>query len=400
MPKGSERRLRRAATLRLTLQSDGEVVVHSEGRDIHCGPQALAILDAFSSERSVSEVLESLGSTVRGPAEWVQLAATIQRLAEAGVLVADGAQAAPNVPAGWDSPSRHISMLDDDVRTTAYLRAIEATVKATDTVVDLGTGTGVLAVAAAKAGARHVYAIEASGIADGAAAVIHANGLSDRVTLVRGWSTRVSLPERGTLLVSEIIGSDPLDEGVVPFVRDARTRLLDPSARVLPTRLQVLAYPASVDDAFLSRNAFGLSSTEGWTRQYGIDFTPLAGLHRGGRMLVASNRVREWAELARPLRLHDIDFSADTIEDDVEIRGTVHTTGTATALVMFFRLELCEGVSLSTEPATSTERTSWRNAVWFNPAGPRLSAGTTFALTYRRVGQHRDLALRLDADEA
>ena len=64
-----------------------------------------------------------------------------------------------------------VKMLNDRARTDAFIRAIEATVRPGDVVVDLGTGTGVLALAAARAGARRVYAIEASGVGRAARSV-------------------------------------------------------------------------------------------------------------------------------------------------------------------------------------------------------------------------------------
>ena len=76
-----------------------------------------------------------------------------------------------------------------------------------------------LAVAAARAGARHVYAIEATPLAHEAREVVRANGLEDRVTVVEGWSTRISLPERASVAVSEILGSDALEERVLPCSR-------------------------------------------------------------------------------------------------------------------------------------------------------------------------------------
>jgi predicted RNA methylase len=68
-----------------------------------------------------------------------------------------------------------------------------------------------LAIAAACA-SSHVYAIEASGIGKLAKAIFKANGLADRITLIEGWSTQVNLPEKADVLISEIIGNEPLGE--------------------------------------------------------------------------------------------------------------------------------------------------------------------------------------------
>jgi len=85
----------------------------------------------------------------------------------------------------FGSPYLHERMLLDKIRCDAYREAIQGTVKPGDVVVDLGAGTGLLSFFAAQAGARHVYAIEMSGIAEVAAELIEANGFRDRITLIR-----------------------------------------------------------------------------------------------------------------------------------------------------------------------------------------------------------------------
>src|SRR5579862_3768931 len=94
------------------------------------------------------------------------------------------------------SPYAHEKMLMDKTRCDAYQDAIQRTVKPGDVVVDLGAGTGLLSFFAVQAGARHVYAIEASAIADIAAELIEANGFRDRITLIRENSKNVRLPQR------------------------------------------------------------------------------------------------------------------------------------------------------------------------------------------------------------
>src|SRR2546425_4280598 len=82
----------------------------------------------------------------------------------------------PGMLEGFASPFAHEPMLLDKIRCDAYREAIQRTVKPGDVVVDLGTGTGLLSFFALQAGARHVYAIEMTGIADAAAELIEANG--------------------------------------------------------------------------------------------------------------------------------------------------------------------------------------------------------------------------------
>ena len=78
-------------------------------------------------------------------------------------------------------------MLRDRVRTESYKAAIELNPDAfrDKIVLDVGCGTGILSIFAAKAGASHVYAIDAAGVATYAREIVRTNGLSDKITVIR-----------------------------------------------------------------------------------------------------------------------------------------------------------------------------------------------------------------------
>ena len=137
----------------------------------------------------------------------------------------------------------HARLIADDRRNEAFRAAIAATVRPGDVVVDVGTGTGLLALYAVQAGAGRVYAVERGEVADLAERVIAANGAADRVVLVRGDSSEIELPEPADVLISELLWAAGLGEGQLSIVQDARRRLLRSSARVVPCALRLVVAP-------------------------------------------------------------------------------------------------------------------------------------------------------------
>ena len=239
--------------------ADGlEVVLDAAGRTtargpnglaIDCGPHGLDILGSFHAPASLDDGVARLARHAVSATGLAEMMTVVTRLREAGCLVSPGEAApAPRGPAGFAASAIHVSMLNDRARTDTFLRAIRDTVVPGDVVVDLGTGTGVLAIAAARAGAARVYAIEATGIADAAAAMFAASGVGDRISLIRGWSTDVTLDERAGVLITETLGNDPWEEGLLHLIADARRRLLRPDARLIPSRVRRLAQPVTVPE--------------------------------------------------------------------------------------------------------------------------------------------------------
>src|SRR5258707_10590172 len=97
----------------------------------------------------------------------------------------------------------HRQLLADEERTRAFRDAIRQTVTPEDVVLDLGTGTGVLAFFACEAGARRVYALEQQHTADAAVMLARTFGYAERLTVIHARSHDVELPEPATVLISE-----------------------------------------------------------------------------------------------------------------------------------------------------------------------------------------------------
>src|SRR5690242_9004894 len=152
----------------------------------------------------------------------------------------------PRTPGLFSSLNVQKNMLQDKVRNRAFKEAIFRNVKKGDVVVDLGTGTGILAIWAAQAGARKVYAIEETDVADVAEAVIKDNGFENVITVLKANSSEVTLPEPADVLIAEIVGHFLFEEGIVEAIAGVREVLLKPNARIIPASASVFAAPAEL----------------------------------------------------------------------------------------------------------------------------------------------------------
>ena len=365
--------------LRVRLDGIGHVLVDTPvGAVVDLGPDGFSILALLSKPRSLRETLAALGA-------WPKPAAgAVMQLVEAGAVADAGSL---GVRRGWADPVEHARMLHDNRRTSAYIAAIDAAVRPEDVVLDLGTGSGVLAVAAARAGARHVYAIEASDIADIAEQVFEANGVADRVTLLRGWSTQLELPEPATLFVSELIGSDPLEEDLLELTLDARRRLLAPGARLIPLGLDVFARPLAVplDDRRECR--VDREDVEEWRERYGMDFGPLWEVRRRDPDHWPSEgaMVASWPCLGPAVKLASLDltsFESPQVQAETEL--VVDEPGTVHAILLTFRAELHDGIGFDHEPLVGGF-SSWAFSTWFLPEPVEARAGTRLRVGYQRL---------------
>lgn len=131
-----------------------------------------------------------------------------------------------------------------DDRRRAYVAALREAAPGR-VVLDVGTGRDALwAVEAARAGAAHVYAIDAS---PGAAAAARraVSSFGGRVTVVEGLAAAVTLPVPAQVCVSEIVGNISSAEGAIPVLNDCRARLCAPDCVWIPFRARTMI--AAVD---------------------------------------------------------------------------------------------------------------------------------------------------------
>ena len=133
----------------------------------------------------------------------------------------------------------HRQYVEDRVRVADFRSAINEAVRPGDVVLDLACGTGILGLLACEAGAKRVYAIDEGGMAQLAREIAQANGFGDRVTVLKGMSTRIALPEPVDVVIADQIGRFGFEAGLFEYFADARRRFLKPSGRAVPASVSL-----------------------------------------------------------------------------------------------------------------------------------------------------------------
>jgi protein arginine N-methyltransferase 1 len=276
--------------------------------------------------------------------------------------------------------SHHEEMLSDSVRIEAYHRGIHQAVAPGDVVVDLGTGTGVLAFMASRAGAAKVYAVEHSDFIEVAREIGRRNGFTN-VEFVQANSREFVPPEPIDVLLHEQMGDELFNENMLANVLDLRDRVLAPGGRLLPSRFRLFVEPVSMRPDMRVRRFHNIELPDG------ID---LAGME--GSVVLAPYETDKFEQFwARPGSVaatigtpHPVlEFDLATLEgpDALARHHEFERVATADAIVdgvcVWFEAEFDDGTVLTTSPLAPN--TSWQNRMF--RLDREIHAGETLALT-------------------
>src|SRR3954467_14013850 len=139
--------------------------------------------------------------------------------------------------------ANHRSMALDRVRNERYARALAAVVNENSVVLDLGAGTGIHGMIAARLGARRVYLVEPEDVIAVAEEAVRTKQLQDVVRCVQGAVEDVEIPEPVDVIVSALTGNFLLSEDLLPVLFHARDRLLKPGGTLVPDQATIELVP-------------------------------------------------------------------------------------------------------------------------------------------------------------
>jgi SAM-dependent methyltransferase len=257
-------------------------------------------------------------------------------------------------------------MLRDSVRCEAFRRAIIDTVTPGCAVLDIGAGTGILSLFAAQAGARVVYAVEQTRIAELAQRIVSENGFGDRIHVLQGDMGTLELPEQVDVIVSEWLGGYGVDENLLPIVVLARDRWLKPGGRLIPET--VASWIAPAFDTFLQQDVDFWSS-----KPYGVDLNAI-GQATTRQLDCGRHHVKQEHILCDPQLMWELDSMAYSHEDANQpfrsrLEFVADRDGEFNALAAWFRAQLTKQIVLCNGP--SEQGTHWGRTMF--PVGRSIS---------------------------
>jgi protein arginine N-methyltransferase 1 len=236
-------------------------------------------------------------------------------------------------------------MLFDKQRMQFYYSAISTLIKKGHTVIDVGTGTGILAAFAEKAGADKIYAIDHScETLEHAKKIALSNNLRN-IEYHEMHSTEFNLDENDycnkvDVILHEQMGDCLFDEDMVSNIIDLRNRLLKKNGLILPNHFEFFVEPIQIDD---SRHVPFLSTLN----THGIDFAcmedEVTKQDRDYFHLRSSDPSFVKHMLCEPKPIYSIDLHTlveDEMPHTINCSRTITTSGRFDGYAVYFRVNV------------------------------------------------------------
>ncbi len=286
---------------------------------------------------------------------------------------------------GGQAPAWQFPMMNDSARNAAYEKAIAKAVRPGDHVLEIGTGSGLLAMMAARCGARHVTTCERiEPLADQARKIIAHNGFGGVVSVIPELSTDLAIPgdleDAADVLISEIVASDLIGEGILASIEDASARLLAPGARIVPARASIRGQLVGSPEI---ERYLRVGSVAGFNLEAFNEFSPTTLLPDD--LGVALDAYSE------PLDMFEFDFAAQRSfpSERKRLAATVTRDGRCHGVLQWIRLQLFDDVEIENSAPAAGDgigRGHWKRTLhaFAQPLDVKVGQSLGFAVAHNR----------------
>ena len=270
-------------------------------------------------------------------------------------------------------PRWHFEMLNDEKRNEAFERALTNAITPETIVLDIGSGTGLLAMMAARAGAKETITCEmVPQLAELARDTVELNGLADRIVTLDKKSTTLTIgdqmSQRASLLVTETVDCGLLGEGIVTSIAHARANLLTEDAQIVPCAATV--YAMLVESPRLRNLNFARTAA-------GFDVS-LVNRYATAQYFPVRLAAFEYTPLTGPFEVFNFDFVNGTIAAERKtITAPATRDGVGQCIIFWFNMRLDAANAISNEPGSTTH---WEQALQCLETEIPISAGDNISI--------------------
>jgi len=284
----------------------------------------------------------------------------------------------------------HEEMLKDEVRTLTYRNSMwhNKHLFKDKIVLDVGCGTGILSMFAAKAGAKQVIGVDMSSIVEHAKQIVEDNHLSDKVTILKGKVEEITLPDgidKVDIIISEWMGYCLFYESMLDTVLYARDKWLAPGGLMFPDRATL--YVTAIED-----RQYKDDKIYWWDDVYGFNMSAIGKVAVSEPLVdvVDRNQVVANSCLLKEIDIQtctkaDIPFQSDFL---IQLKRNDYVQ----ALVTFFNIEFThchKRVGFSTAP--EAPYTHWKQTVFYLQDYLTCKKGEELSGTFKMTPNERNV---------
>lgn len=279
----------------------------------------------------------------------------------------------------------HFPMLNDNKRNEIYFQALRSYITEDTVVLDIGAGSGLLSMMAAKLGAKHVFAIESNAnLAKCMKKIIAKNNLNKKITIINKNShlikLRTDISHKADLIITEIFDCGLIGEGCLKTLSHARKNLLKPGGLILPKKAKILATAIElpkIRKKYMIANKisdFDLSNFNEYFRNQGEAIK-----------ITNFGKYKQLSSVQEKININFNDNFSTSIKKDFNFK--IDSDGYVDCIAIWFRLYFTDDIILENHPFNNLHWDQW---VLFPQKSIKVTRGDAVQIKATNYNGHID----------